>query len=150
MPRTPDRQAGDRSETATIYDVTGIATSQEGELRYSNGEFLLQDANGEFKPLGVERHKALRHLIHFIDSGPVGAGYFEATTQPFPTSYTWWTSSGKTQKIVELTVTRNADQRPTQEVWEMYDTDGSTVLATVTDTITYSGGFEATRTRVLS
>ena len=36
---------------------------------------------------------------------------------------------------------------PTTEVWKMYDTDGTTVLVTLTDAITYSGVFEATRTR---
>jgi hypothetical protein len=38
---------------------------------------------------------------------------------------------------------------PTTEEWKMYDTDGSTVLATVTDTISYSGPFETSRTRAI-
>jgi hypothetical protein len=32
----------------------------------------------------------------------------------------------------------------------MYDTDGSTVLVTVTEAITYTGAFEATRTRTIA
>lgn len=101
------------------------------------------------------QHKVLRQLIHFIDDGPAcgfASGAFKEIlpTGPFPTSYIWWTDSGKTDKIVELTVTRNAGKFPTVEKWEVYDTDGSTVLCTVTDAITYSGAFEASRTRTIA
>jgi len=100
-------------------------------------------------------HNALRALIHFIDSGPAdgfASGAFHEilpSGNPFPTSYIWWESASQIDKIVELTVTRGAGQKPIIEMWEMYDTDGSTVLATVTDTISYSGPFETTRTRVI-
>ena len=71
-------------------------------------------------------------------------------SNPFPTSYIWWESASKAQKIVELTLTRNANQTPATEEWKMYDTDGTTVLATVTDTIAYSGIFETSRTRAIA
>jgi hypothetical protein len=96
---------------------------------------------------------ASRRLIEFIDSGPAegfAGAYRETTGGPFPTGVTWWTNAGKTDRIVELTITRDAGQRPTVEVWELYDADGSTVLLTATDTIAYSGGFEASRTRVIT
>jgi hypothetical protein len=38
----------------------------------------------------------------------------------------------------------------TQEQWKVYDVDGSTVLATVTDSISYSGVFETSRTRTIT
>lgn len=101
-------------------------------------------------------HEVLRQLIHFIDDGPGGgfvSGAFMETlpsADPFPTSYIWWESSGKVDKIVELTLTRNANQTPATEEWQMYDEDGSTVLTTVTDTISYSGVFETSRTRVIA
>ena len=69
---------------------------------------------------------------------------------PFPTSYTWYTSVAKTDRIVELLVTRGGMQNPITEIWNMYDTDGSTIVATVTDSITYSGPFEVSRTRAIS
>lgn len=100
-------------------------------------------------------HKTLRHLIHFIDDGPGGdfaSGAFKEilpSGNPFPTSYIWYESVAKLDKIVELTVTRGTAQKPITEVWEMYDTDGSTILATVTDTISYSGPFETTRLRAI-
>lgn len=99
------------------------------------------------------KHRALRALVHFIDSGPAdgfaSGAYREITGGAFPTAVIWYTNDTKSHKIVELTITRDASQQPTTETWKMYDTDGSTVLATVTDTITYSGPFEASRTRVI-
>ena len=106
--------------------------------------------------ISENQHKALRHLIHFIDNGPAdgfatGAFYeILPAGNPFPTSYTWYTSVAKTDRIVELLVTRGGMQNPITEIWNMYDTDGSTIVATVTDSITYSGPFEVSRTRAIS
>ena len=58
----------------------------------------------------------------------------------------WYEDATKTQKIVELTITYSGIL-PITEVWKMYDMDGVTLLLTLTDAITYSGVFEATRTR---
>lgn len=157
MPRTPDRKAGDRDETAVVYEDTNpTVTSSEGELRYSGGFFRLRDAVGEFDPrvgggLSPVQHKALRDLIHFIDSGPAegfaSGAYRESLYSGAKlASEIWYEDSGKTQKIVELTITYSGIF-PATEVWKMYDTDGTTVLVTLTDAITYSGAFEATRTR---
>lgn len=106
--------------------------------------------------LSAVTHKTLRQLIHFIDDGPAegfASGSFKEilpAANPFPTSEVWWESSSKLKKILELTTTRNANQTPATEEWKMYDTDGSTVLVTLTDTIAYSGVFETTRTRALT
>jgi hypothetical protein len=104
----------------------------------------------------ADEHKILRQLIHFIDEGP-GGGFASGAykeilpaANPFPTQTIWWESSLKLQKIVEKNITRNANQTPATIQWKMYDTDGSTVLETVTDTITYSGVFEISRTRSIS
>lgn len=98
-------------------------------------------------------HKALRDLIHFLDDGPVdgfaSGSYKEMTpaADPFPTAEIWYDDNTKVKKLVELAITRNANKTPSVEVWKMYDSDGSTVLVTVTDAIVYSGVFEITRTR---
>ena len=106
------------------------------------------------------RHRVLRHLIHFIDEGPAGGflsgAYKEVlpAADPFPTSVIWWESSSKLKKIVEKTITRSGgaatNVTPTPIVWKMYDTDGATVLCTVTDAITYSGVFETSRERTIA
>jgi hypothetical protein len=104
--------------------------------------------------LTVEAHKVVRHLIHFIKDGPCEGfttGAYKETLPAgavFPTSEIWWESSSKVKKIVELTTTWSGAKK-TAEEWKMYDTDGTTVLVTVTDTITYSGAFEASRTRAI-
>jgi len=105
--------------------------------------------------LTASEHKILRQLIHFIEDGPaegfVSGAYKETlpSGDPFPTSEIWWESSLKLKKIVELTTTWSG-VTITQEVWEVYNTDGITVLATVTDVISYSGIFETSRTRTIA
>lgn len=103
-------------------------------------------------------HRTLRQLIHFIDDGPAegfaSGAYRETTGGLFPTSVIWWETSSKLKKIVEKTITRSGggatNLAPTPIVWKVYDTDGSTVLATVSDAITYSGILETSRTRTIS
>ena len=101
------------------------------------------------------KHQALRQLIHFIDDGPTcgfTTGAFKEilpSGNPFPTSYIWYESAAKVKKIVELTVTRNTNKTPATEQWQMYDTDGITVLCTVTDAISYTAVFETSRTRTI-
>jgi hypothetical protein len=100
-------------------------------------------------------HRLLRQLIHFIDEGPaegfVSGAYKETlpSGDVFPTSVIWWESSSKLKKIVERTLTWTGVNLTTS-VWEIYDTDGSTVIATITDAISYSGIFETTRTRTIA
>ena len=53
------------------------------------------------------------------------------------------------KKIVEKLTTWSG-ATITQEQWKVYDTDGSTVLATITDAISYSGLFETSRTRTIA
>ncbi len=99
-------------------------------------------------------HKTLRQLIHFLNDGPGGgfaSGAFKesAPTGPFPTSEIWWESSSKLKKIVSLDTTWSG-AKITQEVWKVFDPDGSTVLATITDAISYVGAFESSRTRTIA
>lgn len=99
------------------------------------------------------QHKGLYDLIHFIDDGPadgfVSGAYHETlpTGDPFPTSFTWYDSSGVgKKKIVQKTLVRNANKTPATITWRMYDS-AETLLVTVTDAISYSAVFETTRTR---
>ena len=102
-------------------------------------------------------HKTLRHLVHLADAGGPMEGFtsgaYRETTpsaDPFPTSVIWWTNSGKTAKIVEKTVAYNANKTPNTITWKAYDTDGSTVLVTLVDTMAYTTVFETSRTRTWS
>ena len=99
-------------------------------------------------------HKALLQLIHFIDDGPAdgfaSGAYRENTGTVFPTAIIWWTDSGKTDKIVERTLTWTGVNLTT-DVWKIYDDDVSnTLLVTVSDSISYSGVFETNRTRTIT
>jgi len=67
-------------------------------------------------------------------------GYREVTYDvgQFPITVTLWTTSGKTTKKKETAITRDASKRPTQVVTTYYDSDGTTVRATITETVTYN------------
>lgn len=160
MPKTPDRHPGPLYEEGIYLDVAGVSPSANGELRYVSGVGFQFHEEGVLKGLtgtglSESQHRALRQLIHFIDDGPAegfASGAYKETlpaANPFPTSFIWWTSAAKTNKIVELTVTYNSNKTPATEVWKVYDS-GGTLLATVTDTPTYSGVFEVSRTRTIS
>jgi len=130
------------------FDPTGI-----GVTTATNLQDAIKDIADNASGISANTHKSLRQLIHFIDNGPAdgfaSGAYREIlpVEDPFPTSVIWWESAAKTEKIVEKTYTYNDNKTVSQVQWKMYDTDGSTVLTTVTDSITYSGIFEVNRTR---
>jgi hypothetical protein len=144
-------------DTPTVADETTVISRDGDDMTFKDVNNptpvtlteLLVGTGG----LTVEAHKALRQLIHFINDGPAegfaSGAYKETTGTVFPTAVVWWESSAKLKKIVERLVTWTG-AKATQDQWKMYDTDGSTVLITVTDTITYSGVFETSRTRAIA
>lgn len=103
--------------------------------------------------LSQTTHQVLRQLIHFIDNGPAEGfatgAYREMTGTVFPTAVIWWENSSKLKKIVEKLITWTGIN-PTTIEWNVYDIDGTTVLGSVTDTISYSTVFETSRVRAIS
>jgi hypothetical protein len=103
--------------------------------------------------LTPQAHKVLRQLIHFIDNGPAEGfatgAYREVTGTVFPTAIIWYdkATTGK-KKIVEKTMSYTGIN-PTTITWKVYDSS-ETLLATVTDTLTFSGPFETSRLRAIS
>ena len=162
MVKTPDRFPGTREEDELqLLDQYGVMPDVEGGVVYSDGSFYFKDAYGEFNPrsgggISESQHKSLRQLIHFIDGGPalgfLSGAYREMlpAASPFITQIIWWESAAKLKKILEKNLTLNAQKNPTTIEWKMYDTDGSTVIETVVDTISYSTVFELSRTRTIS
>ncbi len=159
-------QSGDYTAAQVGADPSGTAVSLlAGHVVASDphGGYQLESEKGAasgYAPLDsaalVPAGNVARRLLQFIDDGPAegfASGAYKETlpsADPFPTSYIWWTSAAKTHKLVELTVTRNTNKTPTTEEWKLYAADGTTVLVTATDAISYSGIFETTRTRVVS
>ena len=158
MPRTPDRSPGPLEEDEELRLSGGAAVpSVAGGITFDGASFRMRDTIGTFNPrsagsgLSESAHNALRQLIHFLDDGPgdgfTSGAYKESTFSGAKlTQAIWYDDNTKVKKLVSLDVTYTGIL-PTTEVWKMYDTDGSTVLITLTDAITYSGVFEATRTR---
>ena len=160
MVRTADRFPGEREDEGLLLDPGAVVPTVNGELRYVTGvgfRFYEEGVEKGLTGTGISetQHKTLRQLIHFIDNGPAegfATGAYRETlpsANPFPTSVIWYTDSGKTDKIVEKLITYTG-VNPTTIQWKMYDVDGSTVLATVTDAISYSGVFETSRTRTIA
>lgn len=95
----------------------------------------------------------VRQLIHFINEGPAegfaSGSYKTVTGGAFPTAVTWYDKPGLGRvKIVEKLLTWTG-VNPATITWNMYDAAGA-VLVTVTDTISYTNGFETSRLRAIS
>ena len=164
MPRTPDRHPGPLEEEQIRLLLPEGEGDGYGLLYYDlDGYFVFCDAYGDFNPrngggISAYDHRVLRQLIHFIDDGPAegfaSGAYREILGGTFPTSITWYTDSGKAQKIVEKIITRSGGAAtvvaPTPIKWKIYDTDGTTVLWTISDAVTYDGVFETCRTRTIT
>jgi hypothetical protein len=147
----------ERTEDLFLIDMGAVPPAEEGQVRQVSGD-IVAFISGQVKSLTggltAAEHRALRQLIHFIEDGPAesfASGAYKETTPtgPFPTSEIWWESSAKLKKIVSLDTTWTGT-KITQEVWKVYALDGSTVLATVTDSISYTGIFETSRTRTIA
>lgn len=158
MPRTPDARHGELFEEEGIKLSSSLSDpADEGELKYYSGSFKVKDSVGVFNLRGgggitEDTHKTLRQLIHFIDNGPAegftSGAYRETTGTVFPTAIIWYDKAGVgKKKIVEKLMTWTGTN-PTTIVWKMYDAT-ETLLVTVTDTISYSGNFETSRTRAI-
>lgn len=160
---TPDRFDGPSlEEEIQLEDRTADGNpTANGAIRFVSGDIVAKLPSGVYSltaaAAGITdaQHKALRQLIHFIEDGPAegfASGAFKQTAGTvFPTAEIWYVvgSTPPAGKIVELLTTWTGPVI-TQEIWKMYDVDGSTVLVTVTDTITYSGLFETSRTRTIA
>lgn len=97
-------------------------------------------------------HQTLRQLVHLAEDGGPWTGFgssplCESGPIPFNTASIWWTDSGKTKKIVQKSITRNANTTPATIQWQAFDVDGITVVESFTDTITYDGVYEVSRLR---
>ena len=141
----PQKTTVSGGDIVLIEDVSDSWSKKKVEI-----DDLITAASG----VTNESHRTLRHLIHFIDDGP-GDGFTSGAYRevidpsPTPSGMVWWESSSKLKKLVSLDLTWTAN-RVIEEEWKIYDTDGSSVLATVTDTINYTGVFETDRTRTIT
>lgn len=158
MGQTPDRRPGPSDEEGIYLEQGAVVPTVNGEFRYVAGVGFRFYEEGSEKGLtgsGISeaQHRTLRQLIHFIEDGPAegfASGAYKETTPagPFPTLEVWYEDVSKAKKIVSLATTWSG-VNITQEVWDIYDTDGSTSLVTITDAVSYSGVFETSRTRTI-
>lgn len=154
----------DRDDGGTLVAPSGTlfpTTPTAGEWFWRTDESKLyrrNDTNTDWDEaagtgISENQHKTLRQLIHFIDNGPaegfVSGAYRETTGTVFPTAIIWYDSSGPSKKKIVSKETIWSGPFPTTITWKVYDAS-ETLLATVSDSITYSGPFETSRTRTIS
>lgn len=159
MGRTPDRFPGEREDESLYLEPGTVRPSRDGEVFYVAGEGFRFQEGGVEKGIGGSgsgltegQHRTLRQLIHLVETGPMegfpSGTYRETTGGVFPTAVVWWESAAKLKKILEKTITWSG-AFPVTIAWKAYDTDGN-LLVTVTDSITYSGALETSRTRTIA
>lgn len=158
MGRTPDRFPGEREDEGVLLEPGAARPTVDGEIRYVAGEgFRFREGGTEVglsgSGISETSHKALRQLIHLAETGPMegfaSGAYRETTGTVFPTAIVWYDKQGAgRKKILEKLITWTG-AFPTVIVWKVYDA-AEVLLATVTDSITWSGAFEASRTRTVA
>jgi hypothetical protein len=144
-----------QTDTNTVWILSNISPVTWAQVGAAGADtaasYVLVTATGSL-PGGVV-HETLRQLIHLDnENGPRGAQWAnnlvkEAGPIPFITASIWWTDNTKTKRIVDQIVTRNVNRSPATIQWRAYLADGVTVAESYTDTISYSGLFEISRTR---
>lgn len=149
----------------SIYNPTGASTVgiDPTGLSYvtsTNVQEALEQLDSAIAGGGIteSQHDGLRKLVHLAEVGGPYEGFISGAyretlpaSDPFPTSVIWWESSAKLKKIVEKTIVYSMGlAKPSPITYRVYDTDGVTVLVTATDTISYSGIFETSRSRVIT
>jgi hypothetical protein len=150
-------RAGDILIECSDIDLIQFNNAQKTFLQNAGVNIGL-DATAVGAGLTADQHKTLKQLIHLADGvgGPMEgftSGAYRETIpngSPFPTSITWWTSSSKLKKIVEKNIVWDIYNNPIVISWKMYDNDGVTLLAIVTDSIIYNGPFEVSRNRIIT
>jgi hypothetical protein len=119
--------------------------------RRNDGDTAWEEVTGA--GISETQHKTLRQLIHFIDGGPAegfaSGAYRETTGTVFPTAIIWYDQVGVGKKKIVSKEIGWSGAFPTTITWKVYDAS-EILLATVVDTITYSGPFETSRTRTIS
>jgi hypothetical protein len=136
LPKTPDRKPGESLEEGTVYDnrPSGQDPTEDGGVRYVDGDFLFRDQFGVFNPRSTSNHDDLDTLVHNISEDS-----FDQVTRVGPrvTNITTWTDSGMTLKIREQQFSYTGP-RLTQVVTIQYDGAGLEVMR-LTEDITYVG-----------
>ncbi len=139
-----------------LDDVSNVDISTV--INRSGLDMLFKDGNnpGGFTLTILAAGATHKSLIHFIDEGPADEFTTGATKEIdgglFPTEVRW--KRADTTLLVKKTITRSGggatNLQPTPIVWRLYATNGTTVLATVSDAITYTGASESSRVRTIS
>jgi hypothetical protein len=147
-------QLNDNSTTRIIFKCD-LAVGDSLHYIDSDG-FKVLDSSGNIKTANVlvgfteDDHKTVRQLIHFIEDGPAegfaSGAYRETTGTAFPTAVIWYDKAGAGKKKIVETLITWTGAFPTEIVWKIYDA-AEVLLATITDTVTYSGAFETSRVR---
>jgi len=104
-----------------------------------------------------EEYNTLIQIINLADGDGYGEGVYASSWKytlpegdPFPTQIIWYDSAVEPRKkITEKTITYDDQKRIILEDHVAYSTDGITVIAHYTDTMTYLGPFESMRHRVM-
>jgi hypothetical protein len=149
-----------------VADTTNGVRDESTVLSRVGNDLLFKDGNNTSPVtlsqlllgggLTESQHLVLRQLIHLADGGGPWEGFASGAyreilpvASPFPSSIIWWTNSSKTQKIVEQVIIRNPNRSASSVIWRIYNNTGNLIIE-ATDTITYSGAFEVSRTRTLA
>lgn len=161
----PTGSTGAQGDSTAWLTGNGVPSNGAGD----NGDLYLDKLTGDVYlktsgswsldtniqgPAGADAFLDMRQLAFIdFDNGPFEAfptAYREITMSgAYPTSVVWYVNASKAQKIAELQISYTG-LNATQEVRTIYQSDGVTPLHVATDTVTFSGVQEVSRSRVFT
>jgi len=149
---TPIEAQEDAIEAAGLYVQDALNRDENVYIARAGDDLQFRDNNN---PDPVSLARALAAGLAGTE-GPwlatLSGAYRETlpAADPFPTLITWWTDNTKTKKLMTKLLTLGTNKLPTAIQWSVYGPDGTTVIAQITDSITYSSVFETSRTRTVT
>lgn len=107
--------------------------------------------------VGVEQHKALRQLIHFVETNSPGDGFGPGPyvckdnqiDNVFPVDETWYEDATLAKRICRWEGVYNPNKTWATKKWIVYKEDGVNPAAEATDVYTYSGIVRTERVRTI-
>lgn len=157
MPKTPNYFYGTQYVNKLVLLSNSDEPTEIGEIVFSDGYFIFKNSYqsvnfneiiSSTSNINETNLQNSNQLANLINDGPVLNTLNlvkEIVGNPFPTAEIWKDGDNK---VIELIITRDAQMKPIIEEWKRYE-DGA-IVEQITDTITYQGIFEISRTRVVN
>jgi hypothetical protein len=138
--KTPDQFPGVSIEEGQIFEDVGVVPTQQGEVRYLSGSFIMSDSLGAFNPrhtgstFDEQQHEGLYTLTHFQTMNTFDEVIYTGLPRRISNVISW-DSPSKIRKVREQRYIYT-QHRVTQLIDAQYDAIG-TLKYVLTESVSY-------------